>query len=53
HTSQTIPISFTFISYKYNLKPRVFHVFEVGVPGLISALQDGMTVTDVRNIEVD
>ncbi|MDE5014444.1 haloacid dehalogenase, partial [Francisella tularensis subsp. holarctica] len=33
--------------------PRECHVFEDGVPGLISALHAGMTVTDVRNIELD
>ncbi|MBD1309031.1 HAD family hydrolase [Francisella tularensis subsp. holarctica] len=53
HPSKNIPKAFTLIADKYNLKPRECHVFEDGVPGLISALQAGMTVTDVRNIELD
>ncbi|MDE5028355.1 HAD family hydrolase, partial [Francisella tularensis subsp. holarctica] len=53
HPSKNIPNAFTLIADKYNLKPRECHVFEDCVPGLISALQAGMTVTDVRNLELD
>ena len=41
------------IADKYNLKPQKCHVFENSVPGLVNAFQSGMTVTDVRNIELD
>ena len=36
----------------YKLQNHECHVFEDGVPGLINALKAGMTVTDVRNIEL-
>ena len=53
HPSKNTPAAFTMLADKYNLRPRECHVFEDGVPGLISALQAGMTVTDIRNIELD
>ncbi|ALB01627.1 haloacid dehalogenase [Francisella persica ATCC VR-331] len=53
HPSKNTPAAFTMLADKYNLRPRECHVFEDGIPGLISALQAGMTVTDVRNIELD
>ncbi|AEI36197.1 HAD family hydrolase [Francisella salina] len=53
HPNKSSPDAFTLLANKYNVKPRDCHVFEDGVPGLISALKAGMTVTDVRNINID
>ncbi|AIT08613.1 haloacid dehalogenase [Candidatus Francisella endociliophora] len=53
HPSKNSSKAFSLLADKYNLTPRECHVFEDGVPGLISALQAGMTVTDVRNINLD
>ncbi|MEY8702544.1 HAD family hydrolase [Francisella philomiragia] len=52
HPNKSSPEAFTLLANKYNVKPRECHVFEDGVPGLISALQAGMTITDVRNINL-
>lgn len=53
HPAKNTTEAFTLLSDKYNLSPKECHVFEDGVPGLINALQAGMTVTDVRNIDLN
>ncbi|QIW10095.1 HAD family phosphatase [Francisella sp. LA112445] len=53
HPSKDSPKAFTLLAEKYNVKSQECHVFEDGVPGLINALKAGMTVTDVRNINLD
>lgn len=52
HPAKNTTEAFALLADKYNLSPRECHVFEDGVPGLINALQAGMTVTDVRNIDL-
>lgn len=53
HPSKNTPEAFTLLAEKYNVKNNECHVFEDGVPGLINALKAGMTITDVRNINLD
>lgn len=53
HPTKNTPEAFTLLAQKYNVQPSECHVFEDGVPGLINALHAGMTVTDVRNIDLD
>ncbi|ASG68307.1 haloacid dehalogenase [Francisella halioticida] len=53
HPSKSTPNAFTTLAEKYNLKNQECHVFEDGIPGLINALKAGMTITDVRNINLD
>ena len=53
HPSKDTPKAFTSLAEKYKVKNQECHVFEDGVPGLINALKAGMTVTDVRNIDLD
>jgi beta-phosphoglucomutase-like phosphatase (HAD superfamily) len=53
HPRKDSPKAFTLLAEKYNVKNSECHVFEDGVPGLINALKAGMTVTDVRNIDLN
>ncbi|WP_150467357.1 HAD family hydrolase [Francisella sp. SYW-9] len=53
HPRKDSPKAFTLLAEKYNVKNNECHVFEDGVPGLINALKAGMTVTDVRNIDLN
>lgn len=53
HPSKDTPEAFTSLAEKYKVKSQECHVFEDGVLGLINALKAGMTVTDVRNINLD
>lgn len=50
HPYKNDPRAFTLIADKYNADYSKTHVFEDGIPGLMSALQAGMMVTDVRTI---
>jgi len=52
HPAKNTTEAFTLIADKYNIKYSACHVFEDGVPGLINALKAGMTVTDMRNIDL-
>ena len=52
HPSKNTTEAFTLLAEKYCLKPEECHVFEDGVPGLINALKSGMTVTDMRNVDL-
>lgn len=52
HPSKNTIEAFTLIADKYNISYHECHVFEDGVPGLIHALKAGMTVTDMRTIDL-
>ena len=52
HPTKDTTEAFTLLAEKYGVKPEECHVFEDGVPGLINALKAGMTVTDMRNIDL-
>ena len=52
HPAKNTTEAFTLIADKYNVKYSQCHVFEDGVPGHINALQAGMTVTDMRSIDL-
>ena len=52
HPSKNTTKAFTLLAEKYSVKPEECHVFEDGVPGLINALKAGMTVTDMRNVDL-
>ncbi|QLE78283.1 HAD family phosphatase [Francisella sp. Scap27] len=52
HPTKNTTDAFTLLAKKYKVEPKQCHVFEDGVTGLINALEAGMTVTDVRNIEL-
>ena len=50
HPYKNKPEAFTLIADKYQADYTLTHVFEDGIPGLISALEAGMMITDVRTI---
>jgi HAD superfamily hydrolase (TIGR01509 family) len=52
HPSKDTTQAFTLLANKYGVKPQECHVFEDGVPGLINALKAGMTVTDMRSVDL-
>ncbi|MGQ4002332.1 HAD family phosphatase [Francisellaceae bacterium CB299] len=52
HPSKNTTEAFTLLAEKYDVKPEECLVFEDGVPGLINALKAGMTVMDMRNMDL-
>ncbi|MFT5949863.1 MAG: beta-phosphoglucomutase-like phosphatase (HAD superfamily) [Francisella sp.] len=52
HPSKNTTKAFTLLAEKYGVKSEECLVFEDGLPGLINALKAGMTVMDMRNVDL-